>query len=99
MILSVSSISAGDLDDDSLSDLSVVGDSNIDIISDGDVNGISNERSSAESVLEDADNSEIIFQNDFEELSYRINNTPEGDLLVLDKNYKFTNEDIDISNY
>ncbi|MDO5819692.1 MAG: hypothetical protein Q4P11_05090 [Methanobrevibacter sp.] len=97
MILSVSSISAGDLDDDSLSGLSVVGDSNIDIISDGDVNGISNERSSAESVLEDADNSEIIFQNDFEELSYRINNTPEGDLLVLDKNYKFTNDTGDAS--
>lgn len=112
MILSISSISASDLDNDSLSDInekisidsdillaedSSLSSFNEDSLANDDSSVVSNDDSSSKkSTLKDSSNQNI-FANDFEELSYKINNTLEGQVLVLDKNYKFTNDTGDAS--
>ena len=106
MVLSVSCIYASELDNDSLSDVN----ENIGISSDilfaedsssssfnEDSSVDSNDVSLKESALKDSSNPNIVFANDFEELSYRINNTLDGQVLILDKDYKFTNDSGDAS--
>ena len=98
MSLTITCISASESNNTHLSDLESTEDQSI------DSNTPVNEGSSKTNSFDDSSNTNKVSStkaniknsnpdtiDDFEELSYKINNTPKGQILTLNKNYKFVN--------
>lgn len=86
MILSVSSIYASELDDDSLSNLAI---DECEALSVDECDDLVNDE--GDIGLDDSTSEDDSSVGDFDELLLKINNTPEGGVLVLDKDYKYVN--------